>query len=408
MKKLFLSAMLLLTGFSTSMAQTNSMTVENITLPQNSEATLTVNFQFDAADTYTGYQFNLELPSDIEFTKVEAEGTDIACTLGSCHHASHTVTANLDEGLVKVAGLSLSSAPISGTSGVLLTFTIKPVGTLTVGQNFTGHIKDIQIAPIAGGYKDLDASEFTVTIGEPVELRTILDETSTVAPVAADGVDVRVKRTIKAGNWSSICLPFAMTEAQVKAAFGEDVEIKDFNGIESTYDGDNCTAINVKFVSTTAIEANHPYIIKVSSNITEFTADNVNIAPEEIPAVDKDKTRIGSKYYYNSFIGTYVANTEVPEMALFLSGSNFAYSKGKTKMKAFRGYFSFLDLLVDYDNASARIMMVFDEGTTGINENMRMKRESDADGYYYNLSGQRVENPGKGLYIKNNKKVIIK
>ncbi len=43
-------------------------------------------------------------------------------------------------------------------------------------------------------------------------------------------------------------------------------------------------------------------------------------------------------------------------------------------------------------------------GTTAIRET-KQSRDDDA---YYTLQGQRVENPGKGLYIKNGKKVIIR
>ena len=33
---------------------------------------------------------------------------------------------------------------------------------------------------------------------------------------------------------------------------------------------------------------------------------------------------------------------------------------------------------------------------------------ANADGRIYNLQGQQVSAPAKGLYIKNNKKVIVK
>ena len=48
-----------------------------------------------------------------------------------------------------------------------------------------------------------------------------------------------------------------------------------------------------------------------------------------------------------------------------------------------------------------------DDSTTGIKaiDNGTLKIENDA---YYNLNGQRVEKPGKGLYIKDGKKVIIR
>ena len=399
MKKILFSIMALLAIAGTSRAQTNAFSVADIELPKNYEAALTVNFQFDAADTYTGYSFNLQLPEELEF--VMAEGTDVACTMGSCHDASHSVTANLSDGLVKVAGLSLSSKPLKGTSGVLLTFTIKPKAAVTVGQTFTGTIKDILLVPIEGAKQNLAESNFTVTIGADADLRTILDETSTTAPAAATGVDVRVKRTFTANQWNTICLPFAMSEAQCKTAFGDDVQLADFTSWSSEEDGEgDIVAINVGFTPVTAIEANHPYIIKVSSAITSFTADAVNIDPEEEPSV-----QVGKKKAEKGFLtGTYVANFTVPEDNLFLSGGKFWYSKGLTKMKAFRAYFEFADVLASVEGSSAPVFISFDNETTGI----KNVEQTTGDNKYYNLNGQYVENPGKGLYIQNGKKVIIK
>ena len=405
MKKILFSMMALLAIAGTSKAQ-NALSVADITLPQNSEATLTVSFQFDAADTYTGYSFNLELPSELQF--VMADGTDVACTMGSCHDASHSVTANLDEGLVKVAGLSLSSKPLKGTEGVLLTFTIKPVGDLSVGQTYEGKIKDILIVPVEGTKQNLSDGTFTVTIGEPVDLRTVLDETSTVVPEAATGVNIRVKRTIKANQWSTICLPFAMSESQVKAAFGDDVELGDFTGANTeSDDDDNVVGIKANFNSVNEIEANHPYIIKVSSEVTEFTMDGVDVTPEEDEAyIEFDNGKSGSRrVVYSGFYGTYHAGTTLDEYTLFLNDNKFWYSMGQTKMKAFRAYFSFLDILTDVEEAGAHVSMVFDEsGITGISG---VKHEINDD-RYYNLNGQRVESPKKGLYIKNNRKVVVK
>lgn len=400
MKKILFSIMALLAIAGTSRAQTNAFSVADIELPKNYEATLTVNFQFDAADTYTGYSFNLQLPEELEF--VMAEGTDVAYTQGSCHDASHSVTANLSEGLVKVAGLSLSSKPLKGTSGVLLTFTIKPKAAVTVGQKFTGTIKDILLVPVEGAKQNLAESNFTVTIGEDAELRTILDETSTTAPAAATGVDVRVKRTLTANQWNTICLPFAMSEAQCKAAFGDDVQLANLTGWETTeWDtADKPTAISVAFASVSAIEANHPYIIKVSSAITSFTVDGVDIDPEDEPCITVGKK---SKGTFGSFTGSYVP-VLLEEESLFLNSNKFWYSVGKTTMKGYRAYFIFQDVLASVEGSSAPVFISFDGETTGINN----VKQTVGDNKYYNLSGQQVENPGKGLYIQNGKKVVIK
>lgn len=399
MKKILLTMTALLASASMAFGQ-NALTVPDITLPQNSDAMLTVNFQFDVADAYTGYSFVLDLPADLEF--VLAEGTDVAVTKGSCHDASHSITANLDEGLVKVAGLSLSSKPLTGTSGTLLTFTIKPAKTLTVGQTFTGTIKDIIIVPVEGTKQNLASSTFTVTIGEPADLRTVLDEISTTAPSDASGVDVRVKRTIKANEWSTICLPFAMAEDQVKAAFGDDVKLGNFSSWSSEEDDEgNIATIEIGFTDVDEMEANHPYIIKTSSDITDFTADGVDIEVDD-PTVQVGKKKAERGY----FIGTYVASTTVPENNLFLSGNNFWYSAGKTKMKAFRGYFELADVLTSVEEAGSRIILKFNDETTGISsiDNSQLINENSI----YDLHGRRVEKPAKGIYVKKGKKYVVK
>jgi hypothetical protein len=245
-----------------------------------------------------------------------------------------------------------------------------------------------------------------------VEFRTVLDENATTEPVEENNANVRVRRTIKAGEWSTICLPFAMTDAQVKAAFGNDVLLGDFN--DYVFD-DVAGAISVNFQSVEAIEANHPYIIKVSTPVSEFTADGVDIDPQEA-IVDFDASR--RKNQPRQFVGTYVANTVLDWGMLFLSDNQFWYSTGNTKMKAFRAYFNFYDLLPDFEDnyESRQVKMLFgDNSTTCIKgiEDGRLKIEDSV----YDLQGRRVPSSTfdsqssiqkKGIYVKEGKKVIIK
>jgi hypothetical protein len=261
------------------------------------------------------------------------------------------------------------------------------------------------------GFTDKDiAPDVTFKVKVVAAHTVVLDETSAITPEAATGVNVSVKRTISANQWSTICLPFAMSEAQVKEAFGSDVQLGDFTGYETTEDGDAITGINVKFTAATAIEANHPYIIKVSQAVSEFTADGVDIDPDEAK-VEYDNGLTGKKRkVLGSFVGTYVADfdfyNDAENYPLFLSGNKFYYATENTKhMKAFRGYFDFVDYLDEAENAEARVFIVFGNDTTGIGE---VQRETAGDDRYYNLGGQQVEQPSRGLYIKNGKKVMIK
>lgn len=400
MKKILLFIGLLL-GFAGSSYADDAFSVDNITLPQNGEADVVVRFSLDAGSTCSGYTFWLQLPEGLEFVTYEKnEKTYITYTAGDSYDETPTINPNIDGGYLKVGCITANSDPLNKQSGVLVTFRVKPTSTHAVGTPFTGTLTNGTISAENGSVHNVANATFTVTIAEPVDLRTVLDETSTVAPAAATGVDVRVKRTIKANEWSTICLPFAMTEAQCKAAFGNDVQLGDFTSwsSEDNSDGD-IVKINVGFTSVTAIEANHPYIILVSAGLQEFTADGVDIDAEEEPTVQVGKKKNEKGF----FIGSYIAGTEIPEDDLFLNSNMFWYSKGNTKMKAFRGYFEFADVLTEVEEASSRIMFEFNEQTTGIRT-----ITSSEDGKYFDLQGRGVKPTKKGLYIKDGKKVVIK
>ena len=272
------------------------------------------------------------------------------------------------------------------------------------------------------GYTDRYKTNMTVSFtfeGDNITVnymeRMVLDENSTNLPDAATDVNVRVKRAISAGNWSTICLPFAMTEEQCKEAFGPDVLIADFTGTESVCDEENnVVGIKAGFQSVTSMEKNHPYIIKVKEKITEFTADGVNIEPDEGACIEFDNGETGTeRVVYSGFYGTYKANTVLDEFTLFLSDNKFYYSAGKTKMKAYRAYFEFLDILTDVkENAGAKIAFMMDYIPTHI-EGFAADKVY-LEGAVYTIGGQLVGKDvdmnqlKKGVYIRNGKKFVVK
>lgn len=303
--------------------------------------------------------------------------------------------------------LLASGTPIKGTSGVIVAPIIKVTGNLTSGTELQGKITNIMLTD-AETLESVHLDDVDFTIKVVTRSKILLDENSTVMPTDASGVDVRVKRTINAGNWSTIVLPFAMTGEQVKSVFGDDALLLDFNGYETTEDGGDIVGISVKFNSVDideGIEANHPYVIKVSSAITEWTLDGVDISVEEEPTVATVKR---TKKQWSELIGTYVAQTEVPSTCLVLNSNLFWYSTGKTTMKGYRAYFDFYDVLTDIEDAySTNIRFVIDGETTEIANVIDRDAIDDA---IYDLSGRRV-NPKyvrKGVYIVGGKKVLIK
>ena len=343
MKKYFfllLSACLFCVG--QAMAD-NVLTVSNVDVPLGGQATIEIGCEFDTE--YTAFELQIALPEGLSLLTDE-DGYPI---IEKAFDTNHILTGNLlpSNGNYKITCRSMENLSIPG-SGVLFRVTVLADASLDLGTSYTASVTASEFTRTADSNgENLDDVEFAVNI---TEFRTILDESSTSVPEAANGVNVRVKRAILANEWSTICLPFAMTEAQVKAAFGNDVQLGNFCDTESTYDDDdNVVGISISFEDATEIEANHPYIIKVSSPITEFTVDNVDVAPAEDDAlIEVDNGLTGRRrVVYGGFYGTYHAQTELEKFALFMNSNKFWYSAGLTKMKAFRAYFVLLDVLTE-------------------------------------------------------------
>ena len=240
-------------------------------------------------------------------------------------------------------------------------------------------------------------------IAMPGMQMTELKENETTLPEAATDVNVLLKRTIKADEWSTICLPFTATGEQVKQAWGEDVQLASFTGWESEEDGTGAiVAINVMFSSANpadGIPANTPMLIKVSKAAETATFDGVTIEPEEEPMVQVGKKASERGRFY----GTY-KKTIVPEENMFLSGNKFWYSTGKTTIKGYRGYFEFRDVLdAYYDGSEVKVYMFIDEDATGISKSFP---SGENLGEAYNLAGQRVAGNYKGIVIENGKKIL--
>ena len=379
----------------------------------------TLSIQMKNTAEIRSFQFDLYLPDGVSVVK-SAKGK-IQGALNPDRlpeEDEHTLTfSEQPDGAIRFLSGSEFAETFTGTDGVIATLKINVAADVVAGD-YPVYIRNIVLSEndIANHY-DTELVESTITVGGPAETRIVFDETSTslpTLPTPATNVDVRVKRTIKANEWSTICLPFAMSEGQVQAAFGGDVQLADFTGTDPVFDDKDVAGINVNFSSVVAIEANHPYIIKVSSPVTEFTADGVDIiADEENACVEFDNGKTGSRrVVYSGFYGTYHAETVLDEFTLFLNDNKFWYSAGGTRMKAFRAFFDFLDILTSVkEGGEAKIRFQFENSNATAIQTIAANAE---DNVIYSINGVRMGTADKlkalpkGLYIVNGKKVIIK
>ncbi len=412
-KKYFLAVALLLC-FAPS-ASAAEISVTNVTIPKGGTALMEV-FLTNPDVECTGFQFIVNLPQGI--TPVLDSNNKYILEKGS-RISSLLVTigmSNKGNNTYQFLAYQGEALPVAfpGTEGQVLTILLQADENLNTGDVLNASLSTVYMFDTSARSHDLDNVNFNITIGEETP-KTILDETSTTIPEASSGnVDIIVRRTINANEWSTICLPFAMTEEQTKAAFGNDVQICNYVDHETEEDEyGNITAIIVNFedadLATYGFEANLPYIIKTSSKIEQFEC-NATIEPDEDNAiVEYDNGRTGSRrVVYGTFYGTLHANVTIPNNNLFLNSNKFYYSKGKTKIKAFRGYFDLVDILSSVEGAGVKLRVTVNDETTDITEIEGQVITGDVYSLQGIYLGNSTENLPKGIYIVNGKKIMIK
>ena len=409
MKKKILMLLALFAGMVSATAD-NTVSVSSALIPQGKTGSF--NIELTNSDTFVAFQMALTLPEGIAFE---------SATKGSRYEESHSMGVSQNGQTVTFTLNSGTNEAIRGNSGALITVSVSADAAIEAGTKLTATLSGMEFARKDETFIRPDALDFEIEITD----RVVLDENSTVAPTAQSGVNVLVKRTIKAGQWSTIVLPFALNKAKAEAAFGSDVQLAEFTGFEVDYgdDEENVTPLgivinlaNYTMNSKKGMTAGKPFLIKVSEDIESFTADGVTInnAVNDISKSDEFDTP-------GKLTGTFVKTT-IPEDGLFISNNRFWYSTGKTTVKAFRCWFELGAVLDKETNFESRITMRFiDDGgkTTGIGDNKREtinnKRETINNERCYDLQGRKIVNgkyvnrkSAKGLYIKDGRKVIIK
>ena len=388
-----------LLNVKTSSPMILSVGSEKVTIGDDGKAEITMTGELPGTAALT---FSIE---DLDKT-----GLTIVSVEQNVNKTASTPTASIASGTVVEKGTEVTLACTS--EGATIYYTLDGScpcndtdarkvydGTpIVINENTT-----IKAMAVVQGMDDSDVATFVYKVAG---VSFVLNENSTTLPMQVTGVNANVIRTINANVWSTICLPFAMSKSQVWTAFGNDVLLKDFDGCttERNKNGD-IVAIQVNFKDAQSLEANHPYLIRVSANISEFTVDGVDIETNENPRIDKDGIMAGDLWTYNSFVGNYTSDATVPENCLFVNGGKLYYSKGLSRLRGYRGYFDFYDILKDMDEASARITFSFDG--LPLKLDMPIANQSSGD-RVYDLSGRPVSRTVKGVYVTNNKKIMVK
>ena len=381
-------------------------TVNDINLPLGGEAELQVAYNFEARDC-KGFQFNIDLPEGLEFVTNSSGGLVYA---QGFYSESKIDLSIKNDGSLFVTWV-LKNNPIHRKVGILVALKVKVKDDQEVNVNdeFNCKLRDAIRTLPNGQDEDLAPQSFKVKITDAVDY-VLIDENSLFEPSSSGKFtkNVLVKRTLKEGKWNTICLPFDMTQDQLKATFGDDVKVAAFNSW--TYD-DVVNSVNIDFTTVPSISYGVPYIIKVSSPISQFELKKIYIRPTLNPTSKK------AEYDCSGVMnGNFVYST-MEDKDLFIQDNKFFYSIQGQTIKGLRATFRFKD----WDNqviAASRGMLSIDgsvvggnDGSTGINSNSFIEAKT---GKVYSMTGtymgemEDMNRLPKGVYIVDGKKVVKK
>ena len=142
-------------------------------------------------------------------------------------------------------------------------------------------------------------------------------------------VDVNLtRRTLTSASYNTICLPFALSNAQLEEVFGVDYDLEELIG--SSLAGDELT---LSFDQVTSLEAGKPYLLQPSVEVTNPSFEGVTIGATA--PVDIETSLIDFKGTFNP-TELEVGNHNI--LCLGASNSLF-WPNTSNPIKGFRAYF---------------------------------------------------------------------
>lgn len=261
----------------------------------------------------------------------------------------------------------------------------KFVATLDVPGDFVFNIK------AGANQARVSSIEITPNLIPELTFDEDADNQTVIAGNLGKVATVSLKRTLVADKWNTFCVPFDLDDT---SAFFEGVEIKEYDdqkGVEGN---------TMYFKKVDAIVAGQPYLVKPNTDIVNPVFKNVRIktdAPQSVGSAD---------YKFVGVFSPLTFDDGMSRKSLFLSSDgSLIYPDSGTTMRGMRAYFSFPG---EMQSNIAKIVIDSDE--TAISDVVTDDNTSDSG--IFNLNGAYVGNDesklGKGIYIKNRKKVVVK
>lgn len=307
----------------------------------------------------------------------------------------------------------------TGGKGYVSLVTTKPFNKLKIEQVNT--VKVANTLQIGGIALTSNINEDGTSTDCPEEF-LVLDEDETLDDNRSLTKATMVfHRTFTKGKWNSLILPVDMTADQVTAAFGKDTKLAKFDKYDENWI--YFSPVEESDAYGNILKANIPYIIKptrqpdsVNRNYNVGSGKEKHIdgpvytvtgiyyggQPTEMKCKDTGSSTTGMTHY-----GSYEYRQEVPAKSYMLSKGAMVHTSKVHNVKSYR---SWLEETTPSEKTLQLKVSDSDNSTTGIKVIEEAPQNANA---VYNVNGMRMnssntDNLPKGVYIINNKKVVIK
>ena len=385
-------------------------------------------------------------------------GTGNTCANGMTNAGEKTYTITLQPTKTKVNGTNLDAVTKTYTPSTLTTFilpknksgyqwallvygksckadgTAGSVFTTATKEFFGGEETDEALRTIV--LNDVYGNMTFVEVATTCKLKSSGDNTETLTDffyneeIMSQKYPVTVRlmdRTLYQDNYyNTLCLPFDMTPSQFNLSILQGATIYEMNTTQTGYypNGNDIPdpmyrkdgpVLYLKFdlvnASTDGLQAGKPYLVKWTSgsNFVDNTHDGNT--KHEVEFYNVTVTKLAPQAPAANgvtFQGTFSSSetlTAGDKTKLILGADNKLYYPSKNiNVGACRAYF-----IIPAAAASAREMVLSfdDEMTTAIQTPKLNNGSKDSDNFF-NLNGQRLSAPQKGINIVNGKKVLVK
>ena len=252
----------------------------------------------------------------------------------------------------------------------------------------------------------------SITPSLTLETSKSLSETVKDKDITGKVPSIKIDRSFIAdGGWYTICLPFSLTEDDIKKQF-KGAEFQGFDGVEQ-----QDKTINLKFKKVTTTEAGKPYLIKPIKDITAADLTFINKQIEQTTPVDVSymlESDANKTFTFKGVFSPFTADSEelADKNIKFLSGVkglDLVSPNGTGTMRCYRAYFVFPGKksiveteakITNHDEATA-VQPV-------------KRQEAETEHVVFSISGQKmgkVKNASqlpKGVYIINKKRIMVK